>query len=632
MRKIKYLSLVIIGILLCSFLGQMINTNFFQVQVKEISYMTEDGAMLSSLLYIPKNISVDNPAPAIIAIHGYNNTRELQAINAIELSRRGFIVMAIDSYGHGYSTFPDKQIVDGIVIDMGAYSAMQYLGTLPYVDKKRIGLVGHSLGSTALQAAARRAFNNAQTDLKIVTPTALLLTANSFDVDTEGKLSLEQYPVNLGNIYGQFDEWAQGMWGVSRGSDIMDTPKALAAMGFEGAEFNNYYSVSNNIVLSREKAIEKALEKTLRVMYQPATTHPRIHFSSVASSYVVDFFTITLMQGESFLTSNQQIWIWKEIFNGIALLLFFVFIVFLGLILLDTTYFKSIKEKEYPSFSFIDDKKSLVQYIVLFLIGAIPAPFIYNWAMGYPIDIKSMGRTVQTVLVANNYFQMPVVNGLVVFNLVSGVVALAFYLLVYNTLVKKRGASISSMGICIPYKQILKSLLLAVIVFLSAYALLEFCYTFFLNDFRFYTNSIKPLTSIKFLMFLKYLPFFAFAFIINSMLVNTFTAINNISEWKNILLIIVASVGGLFVLYTLDYSFLFTTGIKAFPTVPYPAGTTSALAGVLLWGLLFILPISAVISRIFFKATGSIWLGAWINTLLVTLFAISSTVVSQGIL
>ena len=57
-----------------------------------------------------------------------------------------------------------------------------------------------------------------------------------------------------------------------------------------------------------------------------------------------------------------------------------------------------------------------------------------------------------------------------------------------------------------------------------------------------------------------------------------------------------------------------------------------ALAGVLLWGLLFILPVAAILSRLYFKKTGSIWAGGFINALVVTLYAISNTVVSAYVL
>ena len=69
-----------------------------------------------------------------------------------------------------------------------------------------------------------------------------------------------------------------------------------------------------------------------------------------------------------------------------------------------------------------------------------------------------------------------------------------------------------------------------------------------------------------------------------------------------------------------------------FLTTPWPAEQTSALAGVLAWGLLFILPIAGIMARFFYKRSGNIWVGGFINTFAVTLFALSNTAVGIGMI
>ena len=61
------------------------------------------GLTQSGLLYIPSTATAARPAPAVLASHGYINTREMQSPFAIELARRGFVVLAMDMEGHGYS-------------------------------------------------------------------------------------------------------------------------------------------------------------------------------------------------------------------------------------------------------------------------------------------------------------------------------------------------------------------------------------------------------------------------------------------------------------------------------------------------------------------------------------------------
>jgi cephalosporin-C deacetylase-like acetyl esterase len=99
--KKKYVLLLCIAIalvLLGSLGAYFVHTSGGNVKITDMTYVTEDGARMSALLYVPDSVSVENPAPAIVSCHGYNNTREVQDINAVELSRRGYVVIAIDEY------------------------------------------------------------------------------------------------------------------------------------------------------------------------------------------------------------------------------------------------------------------------------------------------------------------------------------------------------------------------------------------------------------------------------------------------------------------------------------------------------------------------------------------------------
>jgi len=60
---------------------------------------------MSALLYIPPNATAQT-RPGILAVHGYINSRETQDGFAIEFARRGYVVLALDQTGHGYSDPP----------------------------------------------------------------------------------------------------------------------------------------------------------------------------------------------------------------------------------------------------------------------------------------------------------------------------------------------------------------------------------------------------------------------------------------------------------------------------------------------------------------------------------------------
>jgi len=93
------LALVFVG----SLIAHLVQTDFGRVQVKDVRFVSSDGKILSALLFIPKGVSPEKPAPAVLTMHGYINSRETQSGFNIEFARRGYVVFAMDMAGHGYS-------------------------------------------------------------------------------------------------------------------------------------------------------------------------------------------------------------------------------------------------------------------------------------------------------------------------------------------------------------------------------------------------------------------------------------------------------------------------------------------------------------------------------------------------
>lgn len=636
MNKKKYVLFLCIAValvLLGSLGAYLVHTSGGKVKITDMTYVTEDGARMSALLYVPDSATVENPAPAIVSCHGYNNTREVQDINAVELSRRGYVVIAIDAYDHGNSSFPDPRINKGVAADMGAYAALQYLGTLPYVDAKRIGMVGHSMGGSTVQLGALRAFAKQEKNPAIIVPKAVMPTSQAFIPNKEvTAILLGKYPVNIGIVFGQYDEWANNMWQVRSGIDINMSKKAIAGMGFPGAEYGAYYVFGKDKKLTRDEAIAAAASGKLRVIFQPKIEHPKLHFSTVAVGYILDYFNITLKGGKETVPVTEQTWPWKQFFTGLALVGFFLFIIPFAFLMLEIPYFKTIIQREPVAPSIITTAKDKLVYWIIFIICLLPAPLLFNWAIGYPIAIKSMDRYVPTVFPLNSYFQLPCVNGTVLLMLLVGAIMLAIFIGTYFLFMKKNKVTFDNLGVRMSGGNIGKSILLALIIFVATYFLLVIADFFFLSDARFWVFSIKTLTPIKFWILLKYLPFFLFFYLINSLTLNSFTRIRGASETTNIILMILANVTGLAILTILDYTWLFSTGVKLFPSVPFPPNMTSALAGLFVWNFILAVSLAAVSARLLFRKTGSIWLGGFVNALIVTLFSISNTVAGAGII
>ena len=116
--------------------------------VRDIRFAGTNGTVMSALLYIPKNATAATPAPGILAVHGYINSRETQDGFAIEFARRGYVVLSLDQTGHGYSQ--GAAFSNGF----GGPDGLRYLRSLPMVNTRQIGLEGHSMGGWTVLAAA----------------------------------------------------------------------------------------------------------------------------------------------------------------------------------------------------------------------------------------------------------------------------------------------------------------------------------------------------------------------------------------------------------------------------------------------------------------------------------------------
>lgn len=94
--------MILVGVSVAAY----VQTDAGAVRVEDVRFAGPAGNRMSALLYLPATAGAAHSAPAVLAIHGYINTRETQSGFAIELARRGFVVLALDQTGHGYSDPP----------------------------------------------------------------------------------------------------------------------------------------------------------------------------------------------------------------------------------------------------------------------------------------------------------------------------------------------------------------------------------------------------------------------------------------------------------------------------------------------------------------------------------------------
>src|SRR5579863_10132739 len=274
------------------------------IQIKDIRFTGAKGNTMSALLYVPPNATAQLPAPGILAVHGYINSRETQDGFAIEFARRGYVVLALDQTGHGYSDGP------AFANGFGGPDGLAYLRSLPFVDKDNIGLEGHSMGGWTVLAAAAAMPNDYKSMVLEGSSTGKPFAA-------EGTTS---WPRNTALIFAKYEEFPVLMWGVEHAADVAQSPKLWELFGTKAA-------------VEPAKEYGDIKQGTARVLYTPAITHPAEHISTEAIGYSLDWFARTLKGGTP-RPSDDQIWYRKEFGTLIALIGFVVLLlgVFDGLL------------------------------------------------------------------------------------------------------------------------------------------------------------------------------------------------------------------------------------------------------------------------------------------------------------
>ncbi len=270
-------------------LAKAIQTNG-GIQVRDVRFLGDSGVTMSGLLYVPRNATEETPAPGVLAVHGYINSRETQSAFAIEFARRGYVVLALDQTGHGYSG--GAAFSNGF----GGPDGLSYLRSLPIVDKANIGLEGHSMGGWTVLAAAA-AMPDAYRSM------ALVGSSTGKPFAGEGTPA---WPRNLALVFSRYDEFGKFMWGVDKAGDVGSSPKLKALFGTPA-----------DVVADRPYG--DVAKGTARVLHAPPVTHPGDHISTAAVGHTLDWFALTL-DGGTPRPASDQIWIWKEIGTGIALI------------------------------------------------------------------------------------------------------------------------------------------------------------------------------------------------------------------------------------------------------------------------------------------------------------------------
>ncbi len=673
--KLKTLWLFVVIILVSSLLASLLSHNFGKVDIKTVRFDGSRGAIIDATLYTPFGMSPDAQLPAIVITHGAGVAKGIMAGIAEELARRGFVVLNVSGYGAGASENPASTGEDK---SNGIYDSVEYLRTLRYVDPTRIGITGHSAGGTNVSNAAivdgnyytlndmminvlydtfGQKFAQDEINLDADTLAGERLSVDQYAWYSELKKDAQDYlshrinavlilgradakffgpklvtvggyevtrtPVaNGGYLNGIYNEGsaktAAMMMNKEEYMAIFQTDKIVPDIWYLPQPYTNTDSPTSTQIgnvwetsITSSKELAKAIEdRRVMVFFTPSDHHSQNFISAETTTDIIKFFeqTLSYNNGELLDASTTPIdaertfFLYREALNGVAMISMFLALIALATILLDTTFFKVCKfEVGEPQ----NEKRDWVHWVITAIVSVVSA-----WAV-YAVGKKGPGLGTQNKFFSQSgtiwqslYFLVYVAIGIVI--------VLTIYLLYRKFYLKKDLGFMRNFNVIMKFSAFAKTFLLAFLIFLAGYISMAILQYVFHQDYRFWMAVFTDMNPQNFLLMMRYgliifLPLLVYGIYIN------FGRYKGMADGPNTALNVILASAPLWILFVILYV-PFYLDVSKLPTSPM----------ISTWPLFLLVPAIAYISMKLYKYSGSVWLGALVNTFLITWMLCSS--------
>ena len=595
-----WLALSLVLMLLSGIVASLVQTGGGNIAVKDMRWETPSGQMISALLYKPNSVTEDNKAPAIVVSHGWWNNREMQDANYVELARRGYVVVSIDMYGHGNSSYlrNDQLTLGGT----GMYDVVKLVADLPYVDSDKIGISGHSNGARAANFSV--ALDN-EADEQLI-DAVFLVDNDPVYTDADGAYANVYGSRDVGLVADQYDEFFFRSYSpegavLTPPRDYITTPNAQSFLNF---------GVDPADAEERTAGEFYTEDGADRIVYTPAETHPWGTISKTTVTSQLEFWE-KVFGAPTPIAAGAQVWQVKEIFTTIGLIGFGIFLVAFTRALLATRAFAGLKY-EAPAELARTSRKGLAWFWGGLAVSALFSGASYVWLSQQPVIGGIAFNAVPTI------FTQGAVFFIATWAAINGVAGLIIMLVSYLAFGKKNGLNLRGAGVLPGWKKFFHGIGLGAVVVAAAFGIVFVLDYFFKTDFRFWVVAVKAFDADKLWIGLLYLPFFVLYFFANSVAINGFNRFTlKGKEWLNTLVLALANSAAPIVLVVVQYVTFFVTG--------YTVDGFGGIFSIWLFPVILILAVSAVISRKIYRATNNPYIGAFINAAVVTIISVTNT-------
>ena len=566
--------------------------------------------------------------------------------------------------------YSSVNITDGVKSElpaatpMGMTDALDFLRTLEFVDSTRIGIVGHSMGAYRSNAAAivdcgyyslndimlnilYNDFGQTFTEEEINEDASSLAAARlnadqlahyndlyetekeNYDtrlrsviilgigsssgndrqtVTVAGHEVSRSLQTNMCFMSGEFDacynfsvrDDTKAAWYSTNDLDmgswyIVDDGSASSIIN--GTLFGT--SVTDDSTLS-----ESIQDKTSRIFYiTEGETHSKEFFSSKTNTAVVKYFEQTLDynlgdlgSGNTPLDATSNIWQWRVVFNTIALFSMIGMLVALCGLLVKTEAFKPV---------FIDipeENKPVINKKLRWIMGALTV--VLSFVSIYYANAKGLFAFGPT-------HSFPLGRAATIAIVFIGCLAIAalIQLIIYSVINKLKGNStgLRVVNFGIGFKNFLKSMAIAVILMIAAYASLAVIEYFFGQEYRIWMTEFSEMKADYWYMALRYALILFPMFIIIAAGTN-YNVRSDMPEWKDTLITVLVGSVGIWLCCLLNYVIAQNTTFNG----------TFFSSFICSYQMLTIVPLTVYINRKMYKLTNSIWVGAALCALLIS--------------
>ncbi len=543
MKIKKYLIIFVALLLVC--IGCLAKANSIQkdggnVEVTMGNFKTDEGN-ITYKLYKPVTATETDKAPAALLLHGYQNDHETCAAYSIELARRGYVVLAIDEYGHGSTdtgllsrgyvnhkvtvNYGEDSKEDGTYVEIsdsgaeryrimmnfsnlsffndeyskdsdgnsikdsscGGIEAYAYLSTLPYVDNTRMVVSGHSMGTWSSWSVAAAYSGTAIEPVATVLQCGELFTSDAYDSD---KIHFN----NVLLLQAKYDEFSYFRDYQNIVSDeLLNSALRKEFLGTDNAAWNTTFG-----------NFKDGTARRMELLY---TNHRLTTHNEKGLSTALEWFDAASGHTSDFAYDNQ-VANTKELLTLVAMFAAIGMMLPLMEMLLKTKFFSGIVTKMPPE----EKIKSKGKWWkgALISIGLAGASFPFMTQLGHGL-----------LPLPEGIFRMTVGNGFV--SWYSLLILIMVILTVIAVKSKKNPTNLFEMGLSteekpnrIDFRLVGKSLVMAFTMVFSMYVMVLIAEKCFNLDLRYIWPMFKSFNSIRIGQFAVYIVIFMLFYILNN--------------------------------------------------------------------------------------------------------------------